>query len=141
VTAWIYGENTFDQYFDDLESFAWVLLWALIEIAKKNKVATPLDRAWMDDLNAGDLRSLEKGKKAIVSDLGDFSRNIAKGRPKKTSLPDPFIEILHHWFSLIEDQEDCGQAETLSPSKESTALYEAFITFAMEKMRNLPEEW
>jgi hypothetical protein len=120
-----------------------VLLWALIEIAEANKGATKYDQHWMRGLNRDDLRLLEVGKKAIVSDLRDLSECIATGEPKErpTSLSDPFIEILDHWFELVRDKRRCGDAGALSSCEESTALYEAFITFAMEKMPELPEEW
>jgi hypothetical protein len=141
VDAWAFGVETFDQYFDDLESFAWVLLWALIEIAKASKTATQYDRHWMELLNADDLRSLVTGKGFIVAQLGVLSKRIGLPKSKPTSLSDPFIEILHHWFELTEENEGYGNSETLSPSEKSTALYEAFITFAMEKMPELPEKW
>ena len=143
LNAWRFGIKTFDQYFDDLESFAWVLLWALIEIAEASDGATVFDRTRMKLLNADDLQTLEAGKEAIVFQLRGLSQRIAKRLPKSkpTALSDPFIEILDHWFNLIEEKEDCGNSETLLPSEESTALYEAFITFAMEKMPDLPEVW
>lgn len=143
MNAWVFGIKTFDQYFDDLESFAWVLLWALVEIAEANDGATIYDQYRMGLLNADGLQTLEVGKVAIVSQLSDLSGRIAKGLPKSspTSLSDPFIEILHHWFDLIEEKEDCGDSETVSSGEESTGLYEAFITFALEKMPDLPKVW
>jgi hypothetical protein len=58
-----------------------------------------------------------------------------------TSLLDPFIKILDRWFNLVKAKGRCSNSETSPSSEESTALYEAFITFAMTKMDELPEAW
>jgi hypothetical protein len=141
LNAWLFGVETFDQYFDDLESFAWVLLWALLEIAEENDRATAYDRVRMKHLNANDLDFLETGKDSIVRQLEDLSKLVGLPKSKPTSLLDPFIEILHHWFVPTKGKGECGKTETLSPNEESAALYDAFITFAMEKMSDLPETW
>jgi hypothetical protein len=139
VRAWRFGTTTFDQYFDDLESFTWVLLWALIEIAEAHKRATRLDQDWVDLLNADTLQALAAGKVSIISLLKDLAMESSNAEP--TSLLDPFIKILDHWFNLVKARGRCGNSETLRSSEESTALYEAFITFAMTKMDELPEAW
>jgi hypothetical protein len=139
--AWIYGIKTFDQYYDDLESFVWVLLWALLEIAEANDRAMVFDQVWMKQLNSTDLLSLVAGKDFIVRQLEDLTAFIGLPEPPPTSLLDPFIEILHHWLKLTRRNEDYGNVATLSSNEESAALYEAFITFAMEKMPELPEKW
>ena len=135
--------DTFDQYFDDLESFAWVLFWALIEIAKANKKCTPFDQALMKYLNGDDLPGLRAGKGAIVEELKSLSERVPGDSPNPcpTSLLVPFIQILDCWFNLVKPKEGNGGAKTLPPSEESTVLYKAFITVAMEKMDDLPEAW
>jgi hypothetical protein len=143
VKAWIRGIKSFDQYFDDLESFAWVLLWALIEIAEAKGGATAYDRELMKYLNGDDLQSLFAGKVFIVEDLNDLLVDNIQGRSKAngTSVLNPFIDILDCWLRLVQEKRYCGQAETLTSSEDSTALYKAFITFAMKKMDELPEVW
>jgi hypothetical protein len=93
----------------------------------------------MQLLNADSLRDLETGKITIVSKL----KKLVEGSRDagSTSLSDPFIKILYQWFDLVEAKECFGNSETLRSNEESTALYEAFITFAMTKMDELPEEW
>jgi hypothetical protein len=93
----------------------------------------------MQLLNADSLQGLETGKVAIVSKL----RKLAEGSwdAGSTSLSDPFIKILYQWFDLVEAKECFGNSERLRSNEDSTALYEAFITFAMTKMDELPGEW
>jgi len=143
VKAWIRGTRTFDQYFDDLESFAWVLLWAVIEIAEAKGNATALDKELMKSLNRDNLENLREGKGMIINELKDLSESSTQDRSEAdaTSLFDPFIEILVHWFDLIKAKGHGSNSETVRSSEESTALYKAFITFAMEKMDELPDAW
>jgi hypothetical protein len=142
VRAWRLGIETFDQYFDDLESFAWVLLWALLEIAEVNKTATAFDRILMECLNGNDLAGLNAGKVYIASELRTLSKRISRGLPRRlsTSLLDPFVKILDHWFDLIEAKEDCGDTGTLPSSEDSELFYKSFISSAMDPTE-LPDAW
>ena len=97
----------------------------------------------MKSLNKNDLDHLALGKKAIATDLNTLSKDIVRGSLKRyaTSLLNPFIEILNHWFVLIETENRRGKAETLPSSEESTLLYKSFISYAMEKAKELPDAW
>jgi hypothetical protein len=96
----------------------------------------------MKHLNGNDLESLNAGKAYIASELRTLSGDIAHGLPKvcSTSLLDPFIKILDHWFSLIKTMERCGNAGTLPSSEGSNLFYKSFISSAMDPT-DLPDAW
>jgi hypothetical protein len=80
--AWLFKVDTFDQYFDDLESFAWVLLWASIEIAEAKGGATGYDRELMKALNKDDLNGQWNGKENVASQLNKLSERTLQDRPE-----------------------------------------------------------
>lgn len=144
LLAWNEQKDVFDQYYDDLQSFAWVLFVTSIEIARKEGRDTDKDRAWMRSLTSSNLREVETAKYSIPTQLAMLDNAISNGtrKPLDTSLPEPFVRILNEWFQLTNYCVPSGGDErTLQSDSSSTEFYKKFIAIALDKMDSVPDTW
>ncbi|KIM24042.1 hypothetical protein M408DRAFT_331964 [Serendipita vermifera MAFF 305830] len=136
VGTWAREKNSFDQYFDDLESFVWVVLWALLHIAKEKGNATKQDQRWINQLTANDLGILLTGKKSLCFDFQQ------PAEVDDTSLSPPFLELLSKWFGMFRGKIPPGtEARTLLSDEVSTEFYRCFLQVALDTVDQLPDNW
>lgn len=136
MDTWDREENTFDQYFDDVESFVWVVLWALLHIAKEKGNATKQDQDWIDQLATNDLKPLLNLKGRLCY---KFLRPAAI---VKTSISRPFLELLSKWLGMFGSGSTPGMEErTLLSDDISTKFYRDFLQVALDTVDQLPDNW
>ena len=136
LQAWSDGKDLFDQYLDDLESFAWVLLWASLRIAQKGGTVIGRDEEWIESLTEGKPGRLRIGKVAIIYDL-------LQSKYCETSLPAGIRQILQKWFEMCQVAANPPGTDkrTLSSDANSTEFYWRFIDVALGMVDQLPEKW
>ncbi|KIM24043.1 hypothetical protein M408DRAFT_331965 [Serendipita vermifera MAFF 305830] len=136
LRAWARGKNTFDQYFDDLESFVWVVFWALLQIAIENRYATEQDQDWINQLATNGLKPLLNLKGLLCLDFQQPADIF------DTSISRPFLELLSKWLGMFGSGSPLGTEErTLLSDDISTKFYRDFLQVALDTVDQLPDNW
>jgi hypothetical protein len=127
---------------DDLESFLWVLLWAILHVIRHHaKLSTDEDK-WITGLSNGDVQGLLAEKANIKDRLNDlmFCDGTSKGLK-------PFGRLLQIWFDYaLQASRELG-LELNNPSNNDKfqmfchGWYEKYIKTGLGYMEDLPDTW
>jgi hypothetical protein len=94
LVAWSLDQPTLHTAIDDLESFAWVVLWAALHKSRKTLIK---ETNWLWTLSGDDIHTVANAKYAIMRDKFDhkyFSEDVQ-----------PLLPLLVGWFSLAKAAE------------------------------------
>ncbi|KAH8108726.1 hypothetical protein DFH11DRAFT_1070480 [Phellopilus nigrolimitatus] len=95
--GWILDEFILHTAIDDLESFAWVVLWCALH---KLENPSKLEALWIERLTADELRHVLGGKISIIFDLSKKSaiRTLTFSKPLVLLLP-----LVSKWLSVARE--------------------------------------
>ncbi|KAH8108716.1 hypothetical protein DFH11DRAFT_1070053 [Phellopilus nigrolimitatus] len=94
--GWILDEFILHTAIDDLESFAWVVLWCALH---KLENPSKLEAFWIERLTADKLRQVLDGKTGIIYDLSKLSINaMTFSKPFVLLLP-----LVSKWLSVARE--------------------------------------
>ncbi len=104
--AWESGKDYLHTALDDLESFLWVLTWALLQITKQR---TRDEQSFFNTLDSASLLVL-RGKRELPKDIGESD-----------SISPPlflFRDLLTRWGSIAQDAETSKRKVKGQPPKD-----------------------
>lgn len=100
VESWAKENDCLHTAIDDLESFAWLVLWSALHSAGRK----PEMEIWADDLSQDNTRALYNAKEAISIRLTDFlvTLNLDQFSPSFSFLH----PLLRDWFRISFDAQN-----------------------------------
>ncbi|KIJ41908.1 hypothetical protein M422DRAFT_171633 [Sphaerobolus stellatus SS14] len=138
IQSWLSGEEIYHTPIDDLESFIWVLLWAIFDILPKKRIQlTPVEQRYNDSLRSNSLGLL--GVKGGLLDDLDI-------RPLKkwSSGFRAFAPLLKEWLTLAKQARAEMIAFEDSPPTDVEFYknyYAQYLEIGVKYLNDLPEDW
>ncbi|KIJ52704.1 hypothetical protein M422DRAFT_156774 [Sphaerobolus stellatus SS14] len=138
IETWLQGTNAPHTPIDDLESFAWVFLWAIFDILTGRGIQlNPMEEDRHESLRSNDLSILSR-KGLLLLDLGitpleDWSPGFSA-----------FVPLLKEWLSLAHEARGAVKRFKGSPPTDAEfykTYYERYLGIGAKYLNNLPEDW
>jgi hypothetical protein len=139
LNAWRMGRSQRQYFIDDLQSFAWVLLWSALEI-QSTKLKADLDDGmasrWRHDLHALTMQTCVQFKKSIWYEVSSALRGVMP-------IPDEVLGVFRKWFELCyalqvtDDALDRMEAE----ERKRPNIYQQMVDVALKALPKAPDAW
>ncbi|KIJ39344.1 hypothetical protein M422DRAFT_257961 [Sphaerobolus stellatus SS14] len=135
INSLVRGGEIYHTPIDDLESFVWVLLWAIFNILTKNGIQlTRVEQDWFDTLRSSSLR--------VLRTKGNFIRYLPV--PKNWSSRFlTFAPLLNEWLVLAaEARLVIGKLDSPPTDVQFYKDYYAqYLEIGVRYLESLPESW
>lgn len=126
--------NYFDTAIDDLESFFWVLIYAVLLIAENRGPLDQYEKLWLDCLTSRDGMS-QMLKDSFVDDLHEA----------KSPVLVVFVPILQAWRNVMVPARAALRDKLQHRSSPDLAFchrrYKRYLDIGFSQLQNLPATW
>jgi hypothetical protein len=134
--TWQTSGNQRQYFIDDLESFAWVLLWSSLEILSAKQPLNGLASEWQQMLHTLNIKTGKIHKESIWGKIIRL-RELAP-------IPNEVFQILRQWFNLcdtinVKDDNELDQME--SKEHDEPYIYRKMVAVVLEALPNAPDRW
>jgi hypothetical protein len=133
--TWQTSGNQRQYFIDDLESFAWVLLWSSLEILSAKQPLDGWASKWRDNLHALTIQSGKDFKQSILFEIDNIS--------KLAPIPDQVLKVLREWFKLCRSiaLEDHQLDQMEAKERDKPNIYREMVAVVLEALPNAPDRW
>ncbi|GJJ12298.1 hypothetical protein Clacol_006539 [Clathrus columnatus] len=139
IKAWNSGRLVAHTPIDDLESFVWVLVWAIFDILKSRRISLhPVEETFITFMSSRNLSSI-----LCRMDVAEFVQ-----RPDTDASLGfrPFIPLLRDWFRIVSSADQKREVLNLSQSQEEhTSIYKdvygEYLEAVFNRLEDLPQMW
>jgi hypothetical protein len=126
LNEWERGSASVHTPADDLESFAWVLVWVLYMLARSRKALdkgdTGLAQLWQNQLHI-----VQNARWAFKGKMSRFRTGKLEAALKPFK---PFLSLLDNWLLLTEEAQDDHKDVMAQPTSESEPMQKQRLCLA-----------
>ena len=138
LRGWYEKEAEPHTAIDDLESFVWVLLWAILQIISKKSEFSNRELAWITGLSSDSILNLVAHKDSIKGLLI---------KPSKLSNAFiPFKDLFKSWFEYADQSCIMDNGPHLLGKENEYQMYcrgwyEKYVNTGLSHLNEMPETW